>query len=93
MAKAIEKKAIKPVKCIVRRGFTFHSARELNGEPGRGYDQGDIVTIDGNAMVIGENLRQLTAEELRLKPSELRKIELGEDERPADEEMAIDEAA
>jgi len=74
----------KVVKCIVRRGHGFH-------DQWRGYTEGQIVSVDKSKMEIGENLRELTAEELKMKPSELRAIEMGETEGPT-EEAAVEEA-
>ena len=80
----------KLVKCIVAKGWTFY---DNNRDPAlcKTYEAGDVVTIDLALMKLGENLRQLTAEDLKLTPSELKKRELGEREEPA--EATLDQAA
>jgi hypothetical protein len=73
-------KEMKLVKCIVVKGERFY---DNNRDPAlcKEYKEGEVVVLDMSLIEkLGANLRELTAEELKMTPSELKKRELGEAE-------------
>lgn len=78
-------------KYIVRKGESFFWSSPPKIEQCRTYGEGEIVDlpdVKGKPPVVGPNLRLLTAAELKQTPSTLKKIELGEDEKPVEEPPA-----
>lgn len=80
----------KIVKCIVKKGFSFFD-NNIDAKLCKPYSEGEVVSLDLARTSLGENLRELTAAELKMTPAALKKKELGEDERAIEEDL--DEAA